>query len=112
MQLENTTEQDVFVLKPLEKRVDARCASDFKRKISDVIESGESQIVIEMGEVEFIDSSGLGAIVSGLKLMGDRGEIAICSVKDTVMSMFKLTRMDKVFQIFPDKEQALTALAK
>jgi anti-sigma B factor antagonist len=61
--------------------------------------------------VRFIDSSGLGAIVSMLKLIGREGDLVLCGVTDPVMSLFKLTRMDRVFQMFPSEHDALAALA-
>jgi anti-sigma B factor antagonist len=61
--------------------------------------------------VDFIDSSGLGAIVSALKTIGRNGDLVLCGIKETVMSLFRLTRMDRVFRIFTDQGEATAALS-
>ncbi len=111
MKLENEKTGEILVITPIDHRMDAYGAVDFKEKISSFINEGNKRLVLDLSEVDFIDSSGLGSIISALKMMGSNGNMVICSVKSTVMSMFKLTRMDKVFQIFNTKEQALAALS-
>ena len=59
-----------------------------------------------------MDSSGLGAVVSSLKMLGGKGDLVICGLKDMVMRMFKLTRMDRVFHIFDSEKEAIKALSK
>ena len=110
MQLETFKKGNVTVIRPLEKRLDAYVASDFKQKMLALIQEGNSVLVLNWKEVEFIDSSGLGALVSVLKTLGAEGDIVICEVNETVMSLFKLTRLDKVFQILPTEQEAIDAL--
>ena len=112
MQLEQKRRGDVQMVKVLDKRMDARAAPSFKEQMSEVIGSGSRRIALDIGDVEFIDSSGLGAIVSALKMLGGNGDLVICGARETVMSMFKLTRMDKVFRIFAGDEQAANALGQ
>lgn len=102
----------VLVVKPMDKRIDASSASAFKAKIAAWIQGGERRIVLNLAEVEFIDSSGLGAIVSSLKAMGGEGDLVICNPRETVMSLFRLTRMNRVFQILPSEEEAVASLSK
>jgi anti-sigma B factor antagonist len=68
-------------------------------------------MVLDLGAVSFIDSSGLGALVSSLKSMGKNGDLVICGAQSAVASMFKLTRMDKVFRMYPSAQEAASALA-
>jgi len=112
MQLQEKKMADVLIVRPLEKRIDAVTAMDFKQKMSDWIDSGNRRIVLNLSEVDFIDSSGLGAIISGLKKVGNEGNLVICVVKETVMSLFRLTRMNRVFDIFPSEEEALMAFSE
>jgi anti-sigma B factor antagonist len=111
MQLQQEKMGDVLVVRPLEKRIDAATATEFKERMIDWIGSGNRRIVLNLSEVEFIDSSGLGAIVSSLKKIGNDGDLVICVVKETVMSLFRLTRMNRVFDIFPAEEEAIRALS-
>jgi len=112
MQLQEKKMADVLIVRPLEKRIDAVTAMDFKQKMSDWIDSGNRRIVLNLSEVDFIDSSGLGAIISGLKKIGNEGNLVICVVKETVMSLFRLTRMNRVFDIFSSEEEALMAFSE
>lgn len=91
--------------------MDARSAGEFKERVGAFIKAGNQWIALDLSEVEFIDSSGLGALVSVLKQLGGKGEIAIGGVRDTVASLFKLTRLDKVFQLYPDPGMALSAVS-
>jgi anti-sigma B factor antagonist len=111
MQIQDEKIGGVLVVKPLEKRLDAHVAVDLKEKMAFFVNNGNDLIVLDLAGVDFIDSSGLGAIVSSLKVLGRKGDLAICGIHETVMSMFRLTRMDRVFRIFPNRDEAVTALS-
>jgi anti-sigma B factor antagonist len=110
MQLDQRSAGDMLVVTPLEDRLDARVATDFKERMAELIASGNMKIVLDLSRVEFIDSSGLGAIVSSLKRMGGRGDLVVCGLQETTMTMFRLTRMDRVFQVYDSEQQAVSAL--
>ncbi|HWR21240.1 MAG TPA: STAS domain-containing protein [Verrucomicrobiae bacterium] len=110
MQLEQRKAGEALVVAPLEERLDARVATDFKERMAELIASGNTRIVLDLSRVEFIDSSGLGAIVSSLKRMGGRGDLVVCGLQETTMTLFRLTRMDRVFQVFDSEQQAVSAL--
>ena len=110
MQLEQRKAGEALVVAPLEERLDARVATDFKERMAELIASGNMKIVLDLSRVEFIDSSGLGAIVSSLKRMGGRGDLVVCGLQETTMTLFRLTRMDRVFQVFDSEQQAVSAL--
>lgn len=111
MQIEGKKVGDLLIVTPLEKRLDASAAADFKGKIVDWINAGNNRIVLDLSQVDFVDSSGLGAIVSCLKTLGGNGDLVICGIRETVMCLFQLTRMNRVFQIFPTEAEALKTLA-
>ncbi|MFA5181176.1 MAG: STAS domain-containing protein [Syntrophales bacterium] len=112
MRIDEVKMGEVLVVKPMDKRIDASSATVFKAKMADWIRGGEKRIVLNLSEVEFIDSTGLGAIVSSLKAMGGEGDLVISNPRETVMSLFRLTRMNRVFQILPSQEEAVTSLSK
>jgi anti-sigma B factor antagonist len=111
MQIEDRKIGNVLVVKPLEKRIDAFSATAFKGKMIDWITGGSNRIVLDLSEVDFIDSSGLGVIVSSLKAVGKQGGLILCGIRETVLSLFRLTRMDRVFQIVSSPEEAVKALS-
>jgi len=111
MQLQSEKIGSVLVVKPFDRRMDASVAVDFKEKMASLINEGHDLVVLDMEGVDFIDSSGLGAIVSSLKTIGRKGDLVISGLQQTVMSMFKLTRMDRVFRIFQNRDEAVAALS-
>lgn len=94
-----------------ERRVDARVAVDLKRELADAISAGNDLLILDLSGVDFMDSSGLGAVVSSLKLLGRRGDLVIAGAGESVRALFKLTRMDKVFRMFDTSQAALAAIA-
>lgn len=110
MQLVHEKKGSVVVVKPLEKRMDATIAADFKTQMGVLINEGQALFVLDLSEVDFVDSSGLGAIVASLKMLGGKGDLVIASAGEKVMKLFKLTRMDRVFQVFPTSDEALAQL--
>jgi anti-sigma B factor antagonist len=101
---------DVMVAFVLADQIDASSAGSFRDNILGKIEQGHKRIVLDLTKVDFIDSSGLGAIISALKHLGEEGELAICGVNEPVMSLFRLTRMNRIFNIFDTQEEAVAAL--
>jgi len=104
MHLESVKTGGVLIVKPSEKRIDASVATEFKGKMVDWINEGNTKIILDLVNVDFIDSSGLGAIVSSLKAIGGIGDLVISGLQETVMGVFRLTRMNKVFQIFSSEQ--------
>ena len=111
MEIEQKKIGQSLVVKPFDRRIDALVAAQFKGFFVTCINAGNTTIILDLSNVEFIDSSGLGAIVSSLKTIGPAGDLVICGARDSVMSLFRLTRMNRVFQIFSTEDEALTALS-
>jgi anti-sigma B factor antagonist len=111
MRIEKTESGRVLILEVLEKSLDASLSADFKGAITDEIQKGHKKIVLDLAHVTFMDSSALGAMVSVLKNMAPDGELVICGVRQAVMSVLALTRLDRIFKILPDQEQACYILS-
>ncbi len=111
MQLDTRKEDDVLVVICLEDRMDAKVAVGFREEMARLIDDGNKLIVLDVSNVSFIDSSGLGSIVSSLKMIGRDGNLAVAGAKDTILDMFRLTRMDRVFQMFTSEEEAIKTLS-
>lgn len=111
MEIVQRAEGKVLVAKACDPRVDARMAADFKQQLLAMVEAGHPLIALDLSEVDFIDSSGLGAIVAVLKQLSGRGHLVIAGAKPAVVNLFRLTRMDKVFRMFPGTADAVAALS-
>ncbi len=102
-------ENDIAVVKLLSNHSTVEIASSFKAELHSFIDNiSTKKIVIDFLLVEFVDSTFLGAIVSGLrKIAALNGDIKICSLQPPVSMLFELTRLNKVFQIFDDTDSAI-----
>jgi anti-sigma B factor antagonist len=68
-------------------------------------------VVFDLRELRFVDSSGLGAILSCLRQLNAKGgDLKLCEMTKPVRALFELVRMHKIFDIYVTKEQALRAL--
>ncbi len=112
MQIHREERGEALVATIMDDRLDAAGTKSFKSELSELVDAGHHHIVLDLSSVGFIDSSGLGAIVSGLKMLGNNGEIVICGTRPTVTSIFKLTRMDKVFRMTEDVDEAIACFSK
>lgn len=93
-----------------EERIDAHNSGDLKQYILDMIESGENNIVVQLQEVKFVDSSGLGALLAGYKHAATKsGKLALSNMQRQVLSMFELTRLNRVFEIYSDLDEAFSS---
>lgn len=111
MEITHHTEGGVLVARTCEARVDARLASELKQRLLELIASGHPRIALDLSEVEFLDSSGLGAIIAALKQLDGQGDLVIVGAKPAVKNLFRLTRMDKVFRMYPGTAEAVAALS-
>jgi len=98
---------DVRVITVGETRIDAAIAISFKDSVRELTEDGPNRIVVDMSGVDFIDSSGLGAVVAVMKQAGENTSFELAILSQTVAKVFKLTRMDTVFAIHANVDVAL-----
>ncbi|OLP17257.1 hypothetical protein BST81_15675 [Leptolyngbya sp. 'hensonii'] len=85
--------------------LDGIAASQLRQEVNTFIEDGADTILIDLKDVTFMDSSGLGALVIILKAVRSAGKrLCLSSVSDQVKMLFELTSMDRIFEIFPDQE--------
>jgi anti-sigma B factor antagonist len=90
-----------------ETRLDAALSVRFKEGMREVAESDADNVVLDLGQVMFMDSSGLGAVVAVMKMMGREKTFRIAGLSPAVDKVFKLTRMDSVFKILASADEAL-----
>ena len=101
MLIERRKEGKSLILTLLGKRLDAQAAEDFKENMTAFIKNNKA-IVLDLSLVDFMDSSGLGAIVFALKLMGNEGSLVLSGLQKPVLDLFWLTHMGEIFSIYPD----------
>jgi len=95
-----------------EERLDAHNSSELKTQMLNLFEEGKTNLIVDLEMVRFVDSSGLGSLVSGFKNASARnGNLKLCSLQPQVKSMFELTRLHRVFEIFANTAEALASFS-
>lgn len=112
LRIKTGTSEGIPVIQ-LSGEVDAYTCSMFRDAMIEIIEQGNPNVVVSMAEVEYIDSSGLGTLVGGLKRASEHsGRIAVVAGAGQIRKVFEITGLEKVFPIFEDELDAARALAK
>lgn len=94
------------IIKVSEPRIDAAVAIQFKDEMRALTEDGPDRVLLDLAEVGFLDSSGLGAVVAIMKQAGPDRVLELAGLTPMVEKVFRLTRMDTVFTIHPDTATA------
>ena len=85
--------------------LDSTKAEEFRQTVDQALKQGAEVILIDLKDISFIDSSGLGTLVVLLKKVRSMGKkLCICSINDQVRMLFELTNMDQVFEVYSDRE--------
>jgi anti-sigma B factor antagonist len=100
MQFETTTYPDLIVVHLREARIDAAGAIDFKERMREYTQDPSLRVMLDLSQVAFIDSSGLGAVVAVRKSLGPDRQLELAGLTSAVQKVFRLTRMDSVFPIY------------
>lgn len=83
----------------------------FKQKVRGILDEGRRHLVVDLGRVEFIDSSGLGALISALKVLrAAGGDLKLVNLTPAVQTVLDITRLTRVFDVHPAAEDALSSL--
>jgi len=110
MRVAEEIREDRTVLSIQEDRIDAHNSGELKSLLLKALEDGAKSVVVDLARVQFIDSSGLGALLSGYKNASLRSiGFALAGLQPRVRSMFELTRLHRVFDIYPSLQLALSA---
>lgn len=100
----------IVIITVEEERLDAHNSGELKAKMLSLFEDEKNNLIVNLKAVRFVDSSGLGALVSGFKNASARnGSLKLCGLQPQVKSMFELTRLHRVFEIFTDDEEAFSS---
>ncbi|MGH1464643.1 MAG: STAS domain-containing protein [Cognatishimia sp.] len=89
-------------------RIDASVALQFKEAMRGETDTQSDRVILDLSQVEFVDSSGLGAIVGAMKQIGPDRAFELVGLSDAVEKVFILTRMDTVFNIYETLDIALS----
>ena len=107
MKLSTETFGNVVIALAPGETLDAGNAKDFKSEVAPLITPG-ARMVVDLSKLKFVDSSGLGAMLSCLRqLNAIGGDLKLCGMSRPIRALFELVRMHRVFEIFNTREEAL-----
>jgi anti-sigma B factor antagonist len=102
---------DVLVIEMSGESLDASNVREFRDAATAAIQD-RTRVVLDMSGVKFVDSSGLGALISCLRQVnGRKGDFRLCSMSKTVRALFELMRMHRVFNIHEARDEAVRSFA-
>ena len=107
----NVKESGDITIIELSGDVDSQSSPEVKSRIRTLISDGRSKLVVDLEKVRYMDSAGLGLLLSGLKAARkESSDLKLAAIqKRQVQSIFRLTNLNKVFEIFENQEDAVVA---
>lgn len=104
-----TIQRDGASVLTLRGEIDVYTAPLLRQALVDIIDQGNLDVVVDMSHVDFLDSTGLGVLVEGLKRVKTRGgTLAIVATQDKILKIFDITGLNKAFPIAPTVDEALS----
>ena len=101
-------ERDRSNVLPLKGEIDLHVSPSVTASLNSMIEKRPQRLVVDLSGVTYIDSAGLAALIGAMqKVEGYGGKFLLAGLQETVRSIFEISRLDQVFQIFPDADAAL-----
>lgn len=111
MPIQHQIEDQCLVIQAAGKSIDAGNAGEFRAAMKPLIAEHE-RIVIDLGNVEFIDSAGIGTLISCLRACSERqGQLRLCRLNRPVQALFELMRMHRIFEVHEDCAAARASMA-
>jgi anti-sigma B factor antagonist len=101
-----TTDDDLTVIN-VEGEIDVYTAPKLREKLIDLVNKGKYHLLVDMEKVEFLDSTGLGVLVGGLKrVRAHDGSLELVCTQERILKIFRITGLTKVFGIFDSVDDA------
>jgi anti-sigma B factor antagonist len=96
------------VILTLTGEIDMHCSVHVRGELLEIIQEKPAMVIIDMNEVEFMDSSGLAVLVEALQLTRrDNRALKLVGLRPRVRSIFEISRLDNIFQIYNSQAEAL-----
>lgn len=91
-------------------RLDTTNYSILEKKLMEIIDGGEINIIVDCYEMDYVSSSGLRILLMTLKrITAVRGKFVLCSLQPNIREIFEISGFTNIFEIYPDQHTALTA---
>lgn len=109
MNIDVTQADGVTVVAP-RGDLDMATVDEARRTLGGLIDRGQSRLLVDLGGVGFIDSSGMGVLIAAMKrARAAGGDVRLCALQDEVRGLFELTRLSRAMSIHPTRQEALAS---
>ena len=109
MDFQITSQGDVDIITLPGKMLDTLVVTEFRNDVTDII-NNRKKVVFDMSNLQFVDSSGCGALISCLRKMRENdGRLKLCGVTDPVMALFNLIHINLIFEIYSNRDEAVAS---
>jgi anti-sigma B factor antagonist len=93
--------------------IDLFTAPELKQRLTEAIEAGRNQIVVDLSQTTFLDSTALGVLIGAVKrLRSDHGQLVLVNVDPNIAKTFEITGLEQIFTIVGTRDEAIAALAE
>ena len=111
MQMRTHQTGDVTVVK-IDDRLEADTVEEFRSTMHELAEQGQLKVVINFSDISFVDSSGLGGLVSAVrKFRQHDGDIKLACINDNIRPLVEIVRLHRIFDIFDAEDEAVKSFA-
>jgi len=108
MKLADYEKDGIYILEPKGKIMGGPDATQLHEKLHDYIEQGKKKVIIDLAQVDWMNSTGLGILISGLTtLRNNGGELKLANVTEKIQSLLTITKLVTVFEAFDSIEDAI-----
>jgi len=105
-------EHEGYTVLHLKGRLDLNSSSKLKEQIKNYLKEGTIRLILDMNDVDFINSSGLGTLVSILKdVRMVKGRMVLCNLAQYVQEIFEITQLSHIFDMYPTEEEAAASMS-
>ncbi len=110
MNIKQSPQDNVMVLELSGKIMGGPDFDKFKGEITDLVEGGYKNVILDMSGVPWINSTGLGILITGYhSIKAAEGTMKICNVKERVLSIFYISQLENIFDVYETRDEALKA---
>jgi anti-sigma B factor antagonist len=104
---------DGVTILTVERKVKGALEARLKDRIDELVRAGRLQIVVDLKEVPYFDSSDIGRIIRAhLSARRAGARVRLCSLSERIMEALKLTRLDTILEIYQDEQEAMAAILR
>jgi anti-sigma B factor antagonist len=113
MEIRQEDKQNISILYFSGKIVGAPDVNSIKESFSNLIAGGKTDVIVDLGGLDLINSSGLGSLIGNMNVLKQSGgRLKFSNVSENVLQVLKITRLDTVFDIYDSLDEAIDSLQK